>query len=148
MSTKNKLLSRRKIGRPRKEESKVYSKRVPLSKYSNIKILVDKYINSILNDNLLVYNKPNNVDKNSINVDNNSINVDKNSITGDLKSNTNLKIYKTAFLDLFFFMLEVSKSSMLRSIKNYDLWVKLLENQGKSRIDNAVALLKKEGLLK
>ena len=145
MSTKNKLPSTRKIGRPRKEESKVYSKRVPLSMYLNIKILVDKYINNILNDKLPVNNTPNNVDKNSINVDNNYY---KNGITGDLNGNINLNIYKVGFLDLFLFMLEVSKSSILRSIKNYDLWVKLLEKQGKSKIDNAVALLRKEGLIK
>jgi hypothetical protein len=52
MSTKNKMST--KIGRPRKEETKVYSKRVPLSIYLTIKENVDKYIDKIISNGFIV----------------------------------------------------------------------------------------------
>ena len=56
MSTKNKTST--KIGRPRKEETKVYSKRVPISIYPAIKENVDKYINRIIKNGVSVDNNP------------------------------------------------------------------------------------------
>lgn len=52
MSTKNKMST--KTGRPRKEETKVYSKRIPLSLYLMIKENVDKYIDKIISNGFIV----------------------------------------------------------------------------------------------
>lgn len=71
MSTINNKLSTKKRGRPLKEETKVYSKRVPLSRYDEIKINVDKYIETFLRTRIIV-DKDNNI------VDNKSLNHYKN----------------------------------------------------------------------
>lgn len=67
MSTNKENMSTRNRGRPRKEETKVYSKRVPKSNYDEIKILVDKNIENLMKNNIVV-------DKNNISVDNKSLN--------------------------------------------------------------------------